>query len=111
MICFLQVLLYEIASTRHMEYVTKFIKKNPKIMSPAHLRQILKHPGRPINPVYEAIGGIEWIEDNVTTARQDNAQSKQCRVCGVREPVKTLFRCSGCRHIYYWFVVLLCRLQ
>lgn len=44
------------------------------------------------------------------TLKQEERAVTKCRQCGAREPMKKLFRCTGCQYVYYWYVVLACTL-
>lgn len=94
--------------SRHVEYCTKYLRKNPKAVSEGTLLQFLFRQNQPEHPVLTALGGVRWLEGIFTreglSARMEERLSKQCRQCGVREPEKTLSRCSGCKHIFYWYV-------
>ncbi|KAI0069697.1 hypothetical protein K474DRAFT_1670734 [Panus rudis PR-1116 ss-1] len=90
----------------YTEFCAKWLKKNPKLVRPEILLQLLGRPNQPLHPVLEALGGKRWLEQrltegNVDTAKMEERRTKQCRNCGMREPQVTLFRCSGCQHIYY----------
>ncbi|KAI0798244.1 hypothetical protein C8Q75DRAFT_741096 [Abortiporus biennis] len=86
----------------HTEWAAKFIKKTPKMIPIRTLRQMIDRDGQPRHPVYEAIGGLDWIDERPSIpSRQSNRMAKNCRNCGGREPLKTLSRCSGCKHIWY----------
>ena len=37
-----------------------------------------------------------------TTLRQQERMVEKCRQCSAREPLKKLFKCSGCQYAYYW---------
>ncbi|KAI0792227.1 hypothetical protein C8Q75DRAFT_625956 [Abortiporus biennis] len=94
----------EIEPVKQKEYTdwaVKFIQKTPKMYPLNILRQMLDRKGRPIHPVYEALGGLDWIHDGPGPTRESNRMSKACRHCRGREPFKTLSRCSGCKYIYY----------
>ncbi|CAL1697555.1 unnamed protein product [Somion occarium] len=89
----------------HVEYCAKFLRKNPKLVPERSLLQLLFRRDQPIHPVLELLGGLSWLKGVITreglTARMEERQTKACRYCGGREPQVTLFRCSGCKHIYY----------
>ncbi|KAI0053520.1 hypothetical protein FA95DRAFT_1481533 [Auriscalpium vulgare] len=85
----------------HIEWAAKYLRKNPKILPPPDLTQLLAHKGQPAHPVLRELGGMEWLLARRTTVRTEERQAKQCRQCGAREPQKKLFRCSQCQHIWY----------
>ncbi|KAK7677232.1 hypothetical protein QCA50_019826 [Cerrena zonata] len=95
----------EAEQKEHVEYCSKYLRKNPKVVSEGTLLQVLFRQNQPTHPVLSALGGVRWLEGVITreglTARMEERTTKACRHCGIREPEKTLFRCSGCKHIFY----------
>ncbi|OBZ76097.1 hypothetical protein A0H81_03250 [Grifola frondosa] len=92
-----------LAQKEHTEWATKFFRKNPKLLPVPQMILLIARPGHPQHPVMEALGP-KWLKDlenRRSTQRQDERRSQQCRNCNGMEPDKTLFRCAGCKHIYY----------
>lgn len=91
---------------RRIDYCSKYLRKNPNAVSEGTLLQLLFRQDQPTHPVLTALGGVKWLEGVITreglSARMEDRNSKACRQCSIREPEGTLFRCSGCKYIYYW---------
>ncbi|KAF7797959.1 hypothetical protein EIP86_009166 [Pleurotus ostreatoroseus] len=125
------------------DWAVTYIRKNPSLLLPGILVQLLGRPSQTRHPVLVRLGGDRWLEKRVDAAlvrprglaahlydsqagagkcpsvdeaiktlasntkrpsiRQEERTVAQCRQCGAREPTKKLFRCSGCKYIYYWY--------
>lgn len=84
------------------------MKKNPTRYRKESVAQFLDIQDGPTHPVLLALGGERWLGKGklMTTLRQDERMTKQCRTCGGTDVQKTLFRCSRCQHTYYWHVCI-----
>ncbi|KAH7905633.1 hypothetical protein BJ138DRAFT_1130376 [Hygrophoropsis aurantiaca] len=86
-------------------YVIKFLRKNPNVISHAYLKQALIRPGQPERHVLTALGGSAWFDKEAKqTFKMHERAGRMCFTCSVREPQKTLARCGGCQHVWYWYL-------
>ncbi|KAF9817930.1 hypothetical protein IEO21_03124 [Rhodonia placenta] len=79
------------AAEKHEEWLTKWFRKNPHLISEHALRLLLLPPGETGgSPVLDALGGPSWLDSRQHTDKTDLRLAKQCRQCGACEPMTKL---------------------
>ena len=91
-------------SLRHCDFAVKYIRKNRT--TTRHLaHQYLIRKNQPIHPVLVGLGPA-WFTER-PSARDDRRSGRCCMNCSKTDV--TLFKCSRCQSVNYWYVILNCR--
>lgn len=86
----------------HQDHCVKVLQKRPFWLPQDVLKQLLVHPGRPLHPVLEALGGPPWLDKlGQASTVSDQREFRKCRHCQLGEPQKKLSKCTGCQQVYY----------
>ncbi|OBZ72942.1 hypothetical protein A0H81_06775 [Grifola frondosa] len=86
---------------KHEQWVVKWLRKNPHLLSDESLRALLIQVGETTSPILEALGGPSWIDNRGHTDKTDLGLVRKCMQCSAREPLVKLSVCKRCNKIYY----------